>query len=58
MQCVIMLSFLLDFVHDESGIKRGKKELGGSKVVKLLGAKSLDSYNGVARVTPNDIRNR
>ncbi len=63
MERVVVLSFLLDFAH-ESGIKRREKELGGGEIVRfvvlvveenLVGAESLGSRDGVARVTLDDV---
>jgi hypothetical protein len=66
MESVVILSFIFDFAQ-ESGIQRGKAELGGGKIVcfvalvvgeNLLGAESLGSCNGLAGVTLDDVRHR
>jgi hypothetical protein len=64
MEHVVILSFLFDFAH-ESGIQRGKKELGGGEIVcfvvlvveeNLLGAESLGGRDGVVGMTLDDVQ--
>jgi hypothetical protein len=64
MERVVVLSFLLDFAQ-ESGTKRGEKELDGREIVcfvvlvveeNLPGIESLGGRNGVAEVTLDNVR--